>query len=70
MDDFLTTLIVVILFTWIASRYIGRFGATEQPLLWLSFFAHQAAGIGNILITRRYYVWGDLLTYHKFGVEA
>ena len=39
-------------------------------MMWVSFLAHQLAGVVNVLVTKYVYVWGDLLYYHQFGVEA
>lgn len=70
MIDFLATLVVVLICTWVASRYIHPFSGADRGVLWVSFVAHQVAGIVNIAVTRFYYEWGDMMSYYRFGVFA
>ena len=70
MTEFLPTLIVLVVVTMMASLFIPRFGRDEQPILWVSLIAHQVAAVGSVLISKYVYVWGDMLSYHQFGVAA
>lgn len=70
MIDLLATLAILLPLTLIASRYIRRQAAGERGLMWLSFVAHQLAGIVNIAVTVYYYGYGDMTSYHQFGVLA
>jgi len=70
MADFLITLAVVLGWAWVANRFIRRFDPDERRLLWVSFLAHQVAAFVNIAVTKFYYMWGDMMSYYRFGVVA
>ncbi len=70
MSDLLPTLAVLLLCALVATFSIRRFGGSERPLIWISFFAHQVAGVLSIWVTKYYYGFGDMLSYHEFGVVA
>ena len=63
-------LAVLLLCACAAAIYIRRFGSSERPLMWVSFVAHQVAGVLSIWVNKYYYGYGDMLAYHEFGVVA
>jgi hypothetical protein len=67
MDDFLFTLPVFFVFVIVALLVVRPYSASERPLMWLSFFMHQLASIGHILIMDLYYGYGDIFAYAAHG---
>lgn len=70
MTDLIVTLIVLVPSAWLALTVARRFDRRERSLILLSFGMHQLAALLNIVVTQYYYGYGDMLSYHDFGVVA
>jgi hypothetical protein len=70
MNDLVATIAVLLICAPFVVRFIRPFDRDERQLLWWSFLAHQAAALVNILITKVYYGYGDMLSYYRFGLAA
>lgn len=70
MSDLLATFAVLLICVPLVVRFIRRFAREERHLLWWSFWAHQAAALVNIGITKFYYGYGDMMSYYRFGLAA
>lgn len=68
MSDFLPTLGVLFVLTLVLLRALRGYSHPERVLLWGSFIAHQIASFGNILLYKYHYGYGDMLSYHFYGV--
>lgn len=68
MGEFLPTIAVLLIVWALALRFMRNYSAEERPLLWASLAAHQFSSVAYILVCKYYYGYGDMLSYHSYGV--
>jgi hypothetical protein len=68
MEEFIFAPIVIMAGLGVHAAILRRHTAEEGKTLTASFALHLASGIGQVLLVRYYYGFGDMLEYFTYGV--
>jgi hypothetical protein len=68
MEDFIFAPMVLAVGAAIHAAFLRKHSAAEGNLLTLGFVLHVASGFGQVLVTKYYYGYGDMLVYYEHGV--